>query len=346
MKKIFLMTTLFISSCMIFAQNNNYVTFEAEITNTEGPFFISTQDKMIKKIIKNKDGVYKDTLKVADGSYKFFDGKNYVSILLKSNYNLKLKMDANDVYKTIVFSGTGSGENNFLTQSLIASKKNDLKVIYNYGEVNFKNKIEELKQSEYERVDKYILDPALNSNMKKAADVKYAKITGSYAKKMELATTANNERALKNAELIKMNGKNSPDFKYRNYNGSKTKLESFKGKYVYIDIWATWCGPCMREIPFLQKVEEKYHDKNIVFVSISVDKEDDFDKWLKVVQEKNLGGVQLFADDSWNSDFAKSYGVTSIPRFILIDPNGKIVNAVAPRPSSDELIKDLDALLN
>ena len=337
---------LLVSSGVILGQNNNYVTFEAEIANAEGPFLISTQDKLVKKIVKNNDGVYKDTLKVADGSYKFFDGKNYISIILKSNYNLKLKMDSNDVYKTIVFSGTGSDINNFSTQSLIDSKKNDLRVIYNYSEANFKKKIEELRQSEYERLDKYILDPTLNSNMKKAADIKYTKITASYMKKVEMATNSNNERALKNAELSKMNGENSPGFKYVNYDGSKTKLESFKGKYVYIDVWATWCGPCMREIPFLQKVEEKYHDKNIVFVSISIDKEEDFNKWMKVVKEKNLGGVQLFADDDWNSTFVKSFGVTSIPRFILIDPKGKIVKAVANRPSSPKLMEELDALLN
>jgi hypothetical protein len=65
-----------------------------------------------------------------------------------------------------------------------------------------------------------------------------------------------------------------------------------------------------------------------------------------IVTDKNLGGVQLFADKDWNSDFMKGYGVTSIPRFILIDPNGKIVKGDAARPSDPELRKELDRLLN
>ena len=114
---------------------------------------------------------------------------------------------------------------------------------------------------------------------------------------------------------------------------------------MYIDIWATWCGPCRVEIPFLQKIEEEYHDKNIIFVSISIDVTKDFEKWKAFVTTKNLDGVQLFADKDWNSDFLLSYGVNGIPRFILIDPTGKIVNGNAPRPSDPELGKLLSQLL-
>lgn len=340
---------LFVSSGVIFGQDNEYATFEADIANSDGPIYISTisaNEKVIKKIIKNNDGVYKDTLKVGKGMYKLFDGKNYTTISLKNNDNLKLKMDSNDVNNTIVFSGVGSEMNNYLAQSMIASKKIDFKEIMASDESTMKKKFEELKKSDVERLDKYILEPKLNSSMKKGIETKYDKLLELINKNREKAAISKNERELKNAELNKMNGTLSPSFDYRNYQGTNTKLESFKGKYVYIDVWATWCGPCMGEIPFLQKVEEKYHNKNIVFVSISIDKQDDFKKWEKVVKEKSLGGVQLFADNAWNSDFAKSYGINSIPRFILIDPNGKIVKAVADRPSSPKLIEELDSLLN
>jgi thiol-disulfide isomerase/thioredoxin len=147
-------------------------------------------------------------------------------------------------------------------------------------------------------------------------------------------------------EANKLNGSASPSFDYENHKGGKTKLEDFKGRYVYVDVWATWCGPCRAEIPSLKKVEEKYHGKNIEFVSISIDVAKDHEKWKSFVAEKQLGGVQLFADKDWNSDFIKAYGVTGIPRFILIDPSGKIVKADAPRPSSPDLQKTLDTLLN
>jgi alkyl hydroperoxide reductase subunit AhpC len=92
-------------------------------------------------------------------------------------------------------------------------------------------------------------------------------------------------------------------------------------------------------------VEEKYHGKNIEFVSISVDVDKDHEKWQKFVTEKELGGIQLFADKNWNSDFIKAFGINSIPRFLLIDPTGKVVKADAARPSSEELTKLLDTLL-
>lgn len=142
-----------------------------------------------------------------------------------------------------------------------------------------------------------------------------------------------------------MNGKLSPVFTYENHKGGKTKLEELRGKYVYIDVWATWCGPCRAEIPFLKKAEEKYHGKNIEFVSISVDTAKDHEKWKNFVTDKQLGGVQLFADNNFESDFMKAYSINSIPRFILLDPKGVIIYANAERPSSEKLSTILDGLL-
>jgi len=134
-------------------------------------------------------------------------------------------------------------------------------------------------------------------------------------------------------------GQPSPKFVgYENYLGGTTSLDDLKGKYVYVDVWATWCGPCKREIPSLKEVEKKYHGKNIEFVSISVDKAKDHDKWKKMVEEKELKGIQLFSDKDWESDFVQGYSIKGIPRFILIDPNGNIVNSNAPRPSESRLI--------
>lgn len=142
--------------------------------------------------------------------------------------------------------------------------------------------------------------------------------------------------------LVKGNA--SPKFNYENHQGGTTSLDDLKGKFVYIDVWATWCGPCVREIPFLQEVEEKYHGKNIEFVSISIDDKKDYEKWKTFVSEKEMGGVQLYADNAWQSQFVKDYAIEGIPRFILIDAEGNIVNADAPRPSDENLIELFDEL--
>jgi len=148
-------------------------------------------------------------------------------------------------------------------------------------------------------------------------------------------------------ELLKelMPGNPSPGFDYENFNGGTTSLEDLRGKYVYIDVWATWCGPCLREIPSLQEVERDYEDKNIQVVSISIDEEKDYDKWRQMITDRSLGGLQLMADKNWNSQFVQDYGILGIPRFILIDPEGNIVSADAPRPSNPSLRVMLDELL-
>ncbi len=140
-------------------------------------------------------------------------------------------------------------------------------------------------------------------------------------------------------------GKPSPKFvNYENNAGGKTSLDDLKGKYVYIDVWATWCAPCRKEIPFLKEVEKSYHGKNIEFVSISIDKKKDHDKWKKMIVDQALGGIQLLADTDWKSQFVQDYLIQGIPHFILLDPNGNIVTPNAPRPSDKELITLLNGL--
>ncbi|WP_242158861.1 redoxin family protein [Aestuariivivens sediminis] len=167
-------------------------------------------------------------------------------------------------------------------------------------------------------------------------------LTGYYKSFMEHSTdNAHKTEITETYDRLKVldKGEPSPEFiDYENYQGGTMSLTDLKGKYVYIDVWATWCGPCKKEIPFLKEVEEKYHDKNIAFVSISIDKASDHDKWKTMVAEKELGGIQLFADKDWNSDFVKNYQISGIPRFILINPEGQIISANAPRPSDPKLI--------
>ncbi|MFW0717610.1 TlpA family protein disulfide reductase [Pedobacter sp. N23S346] len=136
----------------------------------------------------------------------------------------------------------------------------------------------------------------------------------------------------------------SPNFKYKNPAGQLVSLTNLKGKYVYIDIWATWCGPCIAEIPSLKKLEERYRSKKIKFVSISVDIIENKQKWLDFVKNNSLGGIQLMADKDFKSDFIKTFGITTIPRFILIGPDGKIIDNNAKRPSDVKLATQFDTL--
>lgn len=139
-------------------------------------------------------------------------------------------------------------------------------------------------------------------------------------------------------------GSPSPKFSnYENFNGGTTSLDDFKGKVTYIDIWATWCLPCRGEIPALKELEKKFHGKDVAFVSISIDQNKD--EWKEFVKSEDLKGVQLFAENAFDSQFIQDYGIRQIPTFIIVDKEGKIVNADAPRPSSDEITGLLEGLL-
>ncbi|WP_220100623.1 TlpA family protein disulfide reductase [Chitinophaga oryzae] len=137
----------------------------------------------------------------------------------------------------------------------------------------------------------------------------------------------------------------APDFEFENVHGAKVKLSNLKGKYVYIDVWATWCGPCKREIPFLTTMEKSFAGKNIHFVSLSVDRQADKEKWQAYVKDNQLKGEQLITDNDFNVDFIKKFNINAIPRFILIGPDGKIVSANAKRPSDPALQQQLNGLL-
>lgn len=140
----------------------------------------------------------------------------------------------------------------------------------------------------------------------------------SVSKKDSLTTVASKE-------LVK-----APDFSLADINGKRFDLADFKGKYVYIDIWATWCGPCKVQIPFMKELEKQFHDAPIHFVSISLDKEEDKPIWKKMVRENQMSGVQLFAGKENN--FGYDYQIQYIPTFLILDKDGNIMIDRAPAP--------------
>jgi len=134
-----------------------------------------------------------------------------------------------------------------------------------------------------------------------------------------------------------MQGEKAPDFTLPDVNGNKVSLSDFKGNMIYIDVWNSTCSPCFKEFSSLDRLIDKYKDKNIVFIGISYDSKQE--QWKRTIEKKDLKGVQLFAN-GWNHQFGIDYLIYSNPRFILIDSNGHFIDAKAPKPSEgiEELI--------
>jgi len=107
--------------------------------------------------------------------------------------------------------------------------------------------------------------------------------------------------------------------------GEKFDLAKLKDKVVLIDFWATWCGPCIAELPNVQKAYADYHDKGFEIVGISLDRAADKEKLENFIKEKNMPWPQAYDGEGWGNAFAKKYGITSIPATFLIGKDGKIV---------------------
>ncbi|WJS95961.1 TlpA family protein disulfide reductase [Flavobacterium johnsoniae] len=331
MKKLFVAGLVIFNALNVIGQSNNSIKFTAKIENRNSDTLIIRGKDNFKQVIPiDKKGVFAATFDAPKGFYMFSDGKESSNLYLKPNSEVNLTMNAKEFDETIVYKGKGVNESNFLAQQALKDEtfQNDA---FKKEAAEFTALLDGKLKKDTESVEKGDLDPEFKAALKRSFESFHQYAAENY------------ERVAKANEMI---GKPSPGFDYENFKGGKTKLSDLKGKYVYIDLWATWCAPCRAEIPYLQKIEEKYHGKNIEFVSISIDKLKDNEKWKKFVTDKHLGGTQLFADKDWESEFVMNYGVTGIPRFILIDPKGNIVKSEAPRPSDPELDKELSALLN
>jgi thiol-disulfide isomerase/thioredoxin len=137
-------------------------------------------------------------------------------------------------------------------------------------------------------------------------------------------------------------GKVAPDFSYPDMNGDSISLADFRGEILYIDVWATWCGPCRVEIPAFEALVNNYSDEPVQFISVSVD--ENKTAWIKFIEEEAPNWPQTHTG-GWDCSICDDYFIKGIPRFILIDAEGKIIDATAPRPSSDEIRPLLDKLI-
>lgn len=448
MRKIICLITLALVFVSWNKKEADYALISGVITHKSSDWKIVSKDQSFSQTLKIDDqGKFSDTLRVSEGIYFLYDGKNFAKLYIENGAVIVVNADAADFNKTIKFSGKGSEATNYLAVKQQAEDKimGDQKAFYSLEEASFKAKSKEIKAGletlldgikgisesyktkekrninysylakldNYEKYHEYFAakpgfkvskgflseldglsfenleDFNFSDDYKKmivsyymkqaeklsksgsiAEDVAAIKSIGTisnekiknellfsmaavgitttadlksyYKEFMAASSNEDNKKTVTqsyNKLLIVDKGQPSPNFiNYENNNGGKTSLADLKGKYVYIDVWATWCGPCMAELPFLKKMEEKYEGKNITFVSISVDKASAHGKWEKMILDKKLGGIQLMADKDFESQFIKDYSIMAIPRFIMLDPAGNIISSNAPRPAEEDKI--------
>jgi thiol-disulfide isomerase/thioredoxin len=200
--------------------------------------------------------------------------------------------------------------------------------------------IEKIKNK---NIQEYLLFDKLNLLLNYQGSTEFDKYREYFQKKNTNPVYAKEIEKNYTRKLLLAPGKPAPSFTCIGIDNKNYSLKDFKGQYVYVDFWATWCSPCMQELPEYLKLKSDYKGKNITFVSISFDR--DKNSWERVVNEGKNEGVNLFEEKGWDSDVAKAYQISGIPTFVLIDKEGNFIDSQAPRPSTKEIRKVLDELL-
>lgn len=140
--------------------------------------------------------------------------------------------------------------------------------------------------------------------------------------KEAMASMSQQQRAINGAFKI---GDELPEFTLNDPDGKPVSLSKFRGKWVLLDFWASWCGPCRKENPNLVNAYKKYKSKGFDILSVAIEGKGDREKWLAAIKKDNLTWTQVVDYDAFNSEIAKTYKLQAIPQNYLIDPNGKVV---------------------
>ncbi len=289
----------------------------------------------IKSILRfNGSNIDKDTLDILENKlyqiYSFKDGSQgeLGELIISSNSNISLTIDESRLFESINYKGNFESSNNFLAYS----KKNQ-----NYLSEMIRNGIE---QEELEILihDKSDLIDQQGKSLK-IVDSLRTYVKEAFNEFSDILKLKNAKYIYK-ASLVNEIGNN---FLFKDVKNNVKTLEDFKGKYVYIDVWATWCKPCKIEHEFLKHLEEHFiNNDELQILSISTDRE--YDKWKNYVIENSIEGVQLYSGDK--SDFVKFYDIGALPRFIFLNKEGRIVNPDEMRPSNSDLLKNLESTIN
>lgn len=156
----------------------------------------------------------------------------------------------------------------------------------------------------------------------------YAEIAPLYASLSPLLKESESGKKF-GEQLAKMKsvalGAIAPDFAMADTSGKVVKLSSFRGRFLLVDLWASWCGPCRQENPNVVRTFNKYKDRNFTVLGVSLDRPDAKDKWIKAIKDDGLTWTHVSDLKFWNNEVAQMYGVQAIPQNFLLDPNGKVI---------------------
>lgn len=336
-----------------------FLLSSSQNASVKGHIFQPTGEKVYLQQIIEEDGKRKllvvDTSSIDEGAFalearldstqlfRIHDGNEMTQVILSPGDELEVTFHTSFFDETMAYSGKGSKKNEFAANYYLAKEVKEKEM---YDLMN--DEIEKEKPDTtrvYEKVDEVYssLKMLLNDYYGE-----YPELLPLFENEMEQAELLQKrqrksfKRWHKFSQVVEeVKGETIFDFQGTNPDDEEVVISDYKGKPVLIDFWATWCGPCKKEIPYLQEIEKQYGER-VYIVGASVwDKKD---PWKKMVSELGFEN-NMFIPKGKDEELKKRYMLTSIPRYILLDENLTIVNANASRPSSGELQAELDAVL-
>ena len=311
---------------------------EVTVTNQQllDSLIIYDKDKSweIKSILRFKESNRViDTMNILENKlyqiYSFIDGTQgeLGELVISPNSKIALSMNEKELFSSIDYSGNFKLSNNFLAYS--KKYQNQLTEMVRNGLEQ--EELEILIQEKGELINEKGISLNIVDSLNTYVELKFKEFSDILIQR--------NIKYLYKKSLVNKSGNN---FFFKDVKNNVIALEDFKGKYVYIDVWATWCKPCMVEHTFLKQLEERFSNNDeLQIISISTDRE--YDKWEKYIIENSIEGVQLYSGA--NSDFVKFYDIGALPRFILLNKEGRIINPVEIRPSNPELLSKMEATI-
>ncbi|MAO46890.1 MAG: hypothetical protein CL823_07040 [Crocinitomicaceae bacterium] len=259
--------------------------------------------------------------------FNFFHGEESTRMHVKPNDNITLSLNTAEFDESITYSG--SETSSALAWMYLEEENQDFPSIMDLSDEELDPAFEEYFATRKEKLEDF----------KESDPDFYASVSNDF-------DGLENYFRQKRTSMLALPkpGEDAFEISYPDKDSTIVNLSDFVGNVVYVDVWATWCGPCRIEIPHLVELENEYEEKDVTFIGVSLDVLEDKQTWLDMMEEKNMAGQQLITG-GWTCQITNDYAITSIPRFMLFDKEGKVANLDAPRPSSDEIRPLLDGLL-